>query len=134
MKSFFLRENQSLFKNEILEKPKTAESSICSKEVHVYMPTGCHCAMLEGRLAKSVIIPQITIVKTLPINRVISELEKKEFKQCVIHAFGVQDDVIGFSFRYRSFADSYTSYDGAGLQSGNAAVQIDLTKWEIKDS
>lgn len=126
--------NYKIYKSFLFEETRTAESSVYAREVYVYMQPGCHCAMLEGRMAKSVVIPQITIQKTVTLNRKISVLEKKEFKQCVIHSFGIQDDEIGFSFRYRSFSDSYTDYKSDGTQKGSAAVQIDLAKWEIQES
>ncbi len=123
-----------IYKSFLYNQTKTAESSVYAKEVHIYMPPGSHCAMLEGRMAKSIIIPQITIHKVRNINGKLSALEKKEFKQCVINSFGLRDSIIGFSFRYTSLNDSYTKFNLDGSQGGNAAVQIDFVKWEIKSS
>ncbi len=123
-----------VYKSFLYDQTKTAESSVYAKEVHVYMPSGVHCAMLEGRMAKSMIIPQITIHKVRRINGVLTTLEKKEFKQCVINSFGLKDSMIGFSFRYTSLNDSYTKFKPDGSQEGSAAVQIDLVKWEVKSS
>ncbi len=123
-----------IYKSFLYDQTKTAESSVYAKEVHVYMPSGSHCAMLEGRMAKSVIIPQITIQKVRNVSGKLSALEKKEFKQCVINSFGLRDSMIGFSFRYTSLNDSYTKFKADGSQEGSAAVQIDLVKWEVKSS
>ncbi len=126
--------NFMIYKSFLFEESKAAESSICAKDVHIYMGSGCHCAMLEGRMAKAVIIPCITVQKISNINKTTTVLEKKEFKQCVIRSFGVQDDVIAFSFRYRTFSDQYNNYNSKGVQTGNAAVQMDFVKWEIQES
>jgi len=123
-----------IFKSFLYDQTKTAESSVCAKEVHIYMPSGSHCAMLEGRMAKLSLIPSITIQKVKNINGKLTSLEKKEFKQCVINAFGLKDSMIGFSFRYTSLNDSYTKFKEDGSQAGNAAVQIDFVKWEVKSS
>lgn len=123
-----------IYKSFLYDQTKTAESSVCAKEVHIYMPSGSHCAMIEGRMAKSVIIPQITINKVCLINGKNVTLEKKEFKQCVINSFGLRDSMIGFSFRYTSLSDSYTKYKLDGSQEGSAAVQVDLVKWEVQSS
>lgn len=123
-----------MYKSFLYNQTKTAESSVFAKEVHIYMPPGSHCAMLEGRMAKSVIIPTITLQKVIVIDKKYTVLEKKEFKQCVINAFGMQDHLIGFSFRYTSLNDSYTEFKIDGTQEGSAAVQIDFVKWEIKSS
>ena len=123
-----------IYKSFLYDQTKTAESSVYAREVHINMQSGVHCAMLEGRMAKSVIIPQITIQKVRFLNKKITILEKKEFKQCVINAFGLKDDLIGFSFRYTSISDSYSKFKPNGTQGGSAAAQIDLVKWEIKQS
>lgn len=124
----------NIYRSFLFEETKTAESSVCAREVHIYMCPGSHCAMLEGRMAKNVIIPKVTIQKIMANRGTTSVLEKKEFKQCVISSFELQDDEINFSFRYRSFSDSYTDYKNGGEKKGSAAVQIDLAKWEIKES
>ena len=85
-----------IYKSFLYDQTKTAESSVYAKEVHIYMSPGIHCAMLQGRMAKSVIIPKITINKVKHIEGKLSILEKKEFKQCMINAFGLRDDTIGF--------------------------------------
>ena len=121
-----------IYKSFLYDQTKTAEISVYAKEVHIYMPSGTHCAMLEGRMAKSTIIPQITIDKVCPINGKLSILEKKEFKQCVINAFGLKDNTIGFSFRYLSLNDSYNKFNSDHTSAGSASVQIDLVKWEVK--
>lgn len=123
-----------IYKSFLFDQTKTAESSVFAKEVHIYMPPGSHCAMLEGRMAKSVIIPKIVIHKVDNINGKLFALEKKEFNQCIINAFGLKDSMIGFSFRYTSLSDSYAKFKPDGSQEGSAAVQIDLVKWEIKQS
>ncbi len=123
-----------MYKSFLYNQTKTAESSVFAKEVHIYMPSGSHCAMLEGRMAKSIIIPTITIQKISVKEQKQTVLEKKEFKQCVINAFAMQDHLIGFSFRYTSLNDSYTKFKEDGTQEGSAATQIDFVKWEIKAS
>lgn len=123
-----------MYKSFLYDQTQTAENSVYAKEVHVYMPSGVHCAMLEGRMAKSIIIPQITIQKVGFLSKKIAVWEKKEFKKCVINAFGLKDNVIGFSFRYTSISDSYSKFKPNGSQEGSAAAQIDLVKWEVKQT
>ncbi|MBO7454730.1 MAG: hypothetical protein K5766_02945 [Alphaproteobacteria bacterium] len=123
-----------IYKSFLYDQTKTAESSVYAKEVHIYMSPGIHCAMLQGRMAKSVIIPKITINKVKHIEGKLSILEKKEFKQCMINAFGLRDDTIGFSFRYTSLNDSYNKFNPDNTSAGNAGVQIDFVKWEVKSS
>lgn len=123
-----------IYKSFLYDQTKTAESSVYAKEVHIYMPSGSHSAMLEGRMAKSTIIPQITIHKTCIIKGQNTTLEKKEFKQCVINSFGLKDNMIGFSFRYTLLSDSYVKFKKNGTQEGSVATQIDLVKWEVKSS
>ena len=121
-----------IYKAFLFDQTKTAESSVYAREVHVYMPSGIHCAMLESRMAKAIIIPKITIFKSCTINGDLCALEKKEFNNCVINAFGMKDDLMGFAFRYTSLKDFYIQYKPDGTKEGSASTDIDLVKWEIK--
>lgn len=121
-----------IYKSFLYDQTKTAESSVYAKEVHIYMEPGIYCAMLQGRMAKSTIIPQITIDKVRPINGKLSVIEEKVFNQCVVNAFGIKDNMIGFSFRYTSLNDSYNKFNPDLSSAGNAGVQIDFVKWEVK--
>lgn len=121
-----------IYKAFLYDQTKTAESSVYAREVHIYMPSGIHCAMLESRMAKATIIPKITIFKSCTINGTLNALEKKEFNNCVINAFGIKDDLIGFAFRYTSLKDFYIQYKSNGTKEGSATTDIDLVKWEIK--
>lgn len=123
-----------IYKSFLYDQTKIAGSSVYATEVHVYMPPGVHCAMLQGRMAKSITIPQITIQKVQSVNGKLSTLEKKEFKQCIINAFGLRDNTIGFSFRYTSLKSSYNKFNPDNTSAGNAVVQIDFVKWEVKSS
>ena len=42
-------------------------SATTKQDVKIYMGSGVHCAMIQGRLAKGVTIPKITIKKTATI-------------------------------------------------------------------
>ncbi len=105
-----------------------------AEEVSIDILSGCHCAMLIGRMAKSIVIPNITIVKILTSNSKNNITEKKEFKNCVIQSFKMQDNLVNFSFRYSSFKDEYKDFKLDGMQKGNAAVQVDLIKWKVENT
>jgi hypothetical protein len=64
----------------------------------------------------------------------IETLETKEFSQCVIQSFSLVGEIVSFSFRYSSYADTYTDFDEDGSNLGTAATKIDLAKWEVEDS
>ncbi|MDR1333610.1 MAG: hypothetical protein LBJ71_00115 [Holosporaceae bacterium] len=118
----------------LFDGTKSSDTAVAAKDVKVYMISGPHCAMIQGRLAKGVVIPKITINKTAVLMGKIEIFEKKEFSQCVIQSFSVAGDVVSFSFRYSSYSDTYTDFDETGTNKGTAATQIDLAKWEVKDS
>ncbi len=124
----------SLSKSYIYGEKKVTSVMLNAEEVKVTMPPGCHCAMLIGRMGKSIVMPKITIVKVIIVNGKSTILEKKEFEKCVIQTFKMENDVINFSFRYSSFRDSYNDLKHDGTQKGNAAVQVDLIKWRLDNS
>jgi hypothetical protein len=118
----------------LFDKAKVSDSAVLSRDVRIYMGSGKHCAMIQGRLAKGVVIPKITVKKTTTLMKKIETLETKEFSQCIVQSFSVVGDIVVFSFRYSSYSDSYTDFSEKGTKAGNAAVSIDLAKFEIKDS
>jgi hypothetical protein len=118
----------------LFDGSKSSDTAVAAKDVKIYMKSGTHCAMIQGRLSKGVVIPKITIKKNAVLIGKTETLETKEFSQCVIQLFSVVGDVVSFSFRYSSYSDTYTDFDDAGTNKGTAATQIDLAKWEIKDS
>jgi len=118
----------------LFDGSKSSDSAVSARDVKIYIGSGRHCAMLQGRMAKGVVIPKITIKKVTRLMGEIATLEVKEFEQCLIQSFSVIGKVSAFSFRYSSYSDSYTDFKEDGTKLGTAATQIDLAKWEIKDS
>ncbi|MCR5224694.1 MAG: hypothetical protein K6C34_01295 [Alphaproteobacteria bacterium] len=115
-------------------KTKVSDSAIVADDVKIYMAPGRHCAMLQGRMAKGVVIPKITIKKTQYISGEIAVLETKEFLKCVIQSFERKGELVTFTFRYITFSDSYTDFKEDGTKLGNAAAKIDLSSWKIENS
>jgi hypothetical protein len=118
----------------LFDGSKSSDSAVAAHDVKIYMEPGIHCAMIQGRLAKGIVIPKITVKKTTFLMGKNETLESKEFSQCVIQSFSSVGDVISFSFRYSSYSDTYTDFDENGTNKGTAATKIDLAKWEIEDS
>jgi hypothetical protein len=118
----------------LFDGAKSSDSAVVAKDVNVYMESGVHCAMIQGRLAKGIVIPKITIKKTTFLVGKIEILETKEFSQAVIQSFSIAGDVVSFSFRYSSYSDTYTDFDEKGINKGTAATKVDLAKWDVKDS
>lgn len=118
----------------VFEESKLAENSICARDVSVYMSGGTHCAMLIGRMAKSVILKKITIKKVQMLNKELLERETKEFSNCVITSFEECNEGVFFSFRCQSISNTYQDIGKKGEKTGQAAVQLNLTKWETKES
>ncbi|MBQ3564984.1 MAG: hypothetical protein IJA14_02420 [Alphaproteobacteria bacterium] len=118
----------------VFEESKLAENSICAKDISVYMPSGTHCAMLIGRMSKSVILKKIIIKKVQMINKELLVRETKEFGNCVITSFEEYNEGVVFSFRCQSLSNTYQDIGKKGEKTGQAAVQLNLTKWETKES
>ncbi|MDR1236010.1 MAG: hypothetical protein LBJ96_03305 [Holosporaceae bacterium] len=118
----------------LFDGSKSSDTAVAAKDVKVYMKSGIHCAMIQGRLAKGIVVPKVTIKKNAVLMGKMENLEAKEFSECVFQSFSVVGDVVSFSFRYSSYSDTYTDFDDAGTNKGTAATQVDLAKWEIKDS
>jgi hypothetical protein len=118
----------------LFDGSSSSDSAVAARDVKVYMKSGVHCAMIQGRLAKGIVIPKITIKKTTLLMGKIETLELKEFSQCVIQSFSIVGDMVSFSFRYSSYSDTYTDFDEKGINKGTAATKIDLAKWEIENS
>jgi hypothetical protein len=118
----------------LFDGKKSPDSAVSARDVKVYMGSGVHCAMIQGRLAKGIVIPKITVKKTAFLMEKIETLETKEFSQCVVQSFSISGDAVSFSFRYASYSDSYSSFDEKGVNKGKAAAKIDLAKWEVENS
>jgi hypothetical protein len=118
----------------LFDGAKSSDSAVSARDVKIYMGSGIHCAMIQGRLAKGIVISKITIKKATSLKGKFEILETKEFSQCVIQSFSIVGDTISFSFRYSSYSDSYSSFDLDGTSKGKAATKIDLAKWEVEDS
>ena len=110
---------------------KITEATLNAEELKVEMLQGCHCAMLLGRLAKSVVISKITILSTQLIKGKRIELYKKEFSKCVLQTYSEQDDICSFSARFNALNVSYENLKPDGTKQGNAAAKIDLLKWKV---
>jgi hypothetical protein len=118
----------------LFDGKKSTDSAVLAQDVKIHLPSGKHCAMIQSRLAKGTEISKITIMKTTSLTGKILTLEEKTFSKCVIQSFSYVGEVVSFSFRYSSYSDSYTDYNEDTSKKGTAASQIDLIKWEIKDS
>ena len=123
-----------IVRSSLFDKVKVADSAVMAEDVKIHMGPGRHCAMLQGRMAKGVVIPKITLKKTQYISGEIEVLETKEFSQCVIQSFERKGELVTFAFRYTSFSDSYTDFKEDGTKLGNAATKIDLADWKVENS
>jgi hypothetical protein len=103
---------------------RSFDSAMIKQDVKIYMGSGAHCAMIQGRLAKKVVIPKITVKKTTTLMGKIETLETQEFSQCVIMSFSVIGDVVSFSFQYFSCSYTYTEFKEDGSQSGTAVAEV----------
>ncbi|MDR0632166.1 MAG: hypothetical protein LBF54_02945 [Holosporaceae bacterium] len=103
---------------------RSFDSTMAKQSVKIYMGSGVHCAMIQGRLAKGVVIPKITIKKTTTIMGKMETLEMQEFSQCVIMSFSVVGDVVSFPFQYFSCSYTYTEFKEDGSQSGTAVAEV----------
>jgi hypothetical protein len=118
----------------LFDGEKSFDSAVSAKNVKIYMGAGGHCAMIQGRLTKGIVIPKIIIKKTAVLMGKTEILETKEFSKCVIQSFLLIGEVVSFSFRYSSYADSYTDFNEDGTVRGTTASKIDLIKWEVENS
>jgi hypothetical protein len=118
----------------LFDGAKSSDSAVAARDVKIYMGSGTHCAMIQGRLAKGVVIATITVKKTAILMGKLEILETKEFSQCVIQSFSIVGDTVCFSFRYSSYSDTYAQFGEDGTSKGTAATKIDLAKWEVEDS
>lgn len=118
----------------VFDKVKVADSAVMAEDVKIYMGPGRHCAMIQGRMAKGVVIPKITVKKTQYISEELAVLETKEFSKCVIQSFERKGELVTFAFRYASYSDSYIDYKDDGTKGGNAATQIDFADWKVENS
>ncbi|MDR1561392.1 MAG: hypothetical protein LBS23_03495 [Holosporaceae bacterium] len=118
----------------LFDGSKSSDSAVTAEDVKVYISSGIHSPMIQGRMAKGVIIPKITIKKVASLSGKLETLENKEFSKCVIQSFSRIGEQIAFTFRYSSYSDSYTDIQVDGTKGGTAATKIDLVTWEIEDS
>ncbi|MBE6447382.1 MAG: hypothetical protein E7015_02745 [Alphaproteobacteria bacterium] len=112
---------------------KIADAMLNAEELQVEMFQGCHCAMLLGRLAKSVVISKITVLYTQLFSEERTEFCKKEFGKCVLQSFLEKDDICTFTAKYSSLNISYTDLKSDGTKRGSAAAQIDVLKWKVEN-
>ena len=118
----------------VFDRKKSFDTAVLAENIKIYMSAGGHCAMIQGHLTKSIVIPKITIKKTTVLTGKIEILETKEFLKCVIQSFSLTGDIVFFSFSYSSYSDFYTDFNKDGTTRGTAGVKIDLTKWEVENS
>ncbi|MDR0968830.1 MAG: hypothetical protein LBL99_04360 [Holosporaceae bacterium] len=118
----------------LFDGAKSSDSAVAARDLKVYMSSGTHCAMIQGRLAKGIVVSKITIKKAASIGGKFQTLETKEFSQCVVQTFSIVGDVVSFSFRYSSYSDAYASFNEDGTSKGTAATKVDLAKWEVENS
>ena len=116
------------------EGNKFAESIVSANDVKIYMRPGSYCAAIQGKMAAGTVISKITLQKIVSNFSAVVVLEEKTFSSCVIQSFSRIKETVCFSFRYASYSDSYTDYGGDGSKIGTSAVNVDVTKWEIKES
>jgi hypothetical protein len=118
----------------LLDNSKVSDTAVLARDVKIDIGSGSHCAMIQGRLAKGVVIPKIIIKKVTSLMKKLESIETKEFFQCVIQSFAVIGENILFTFRYSSYSDTYTDFSEDGTNLGTAATKIDLAKWKVEDS
>ncbi|MDR2766144.1 MAG: hypothetical protein LBB63_01625 [Holosporaceae bacterium] len=127
----------SMSRVSLFDGEKTSDSAVSAKNVKIYIPTGTHCAMIQSRMAKKVVIPKISMKRIATLAERTETLEEKEFSQCIIHsfsrAFSDNREEISFTFSCLSFSDSYTSIKNDGTNGGKAAVKVDFAAWKIDD-
>lgn len=117
----------------LFDKVKVTDSAVNASDVKIYITPGRHCAMLQGRMSKGVVIPKITLKKTKSIEGKLEVLESKEFSKCTIQSFERLGEIVIFSFRYTSYSDTYTDFKDNGVKIGTAATNVDLASWKIKE-
>ena len=100
-------------------------SAVALQEVKIYIGSGSHCAMIQGRMAKSVMIPKIVIKKVSLLMGKIDILVEMEFSNCVIQSFSIVGEVVFFTFCYMSCYYSYTEFNEDGTERGSVADQVD---------
>jgi hypothetical protein len=120
-----------IYKFSTPEGEKTYDTSVCAKNVKVYIPNGSHCANIQNCLAQGKAIETITLRKVATISNKKQILEEKKFSNCFLQAFKRKEEVASFLFRYSSYKDEYTDFEEDGTKKGTAAVSVDLIKWEI---
>jgi hypothetical protein len=106
---------------------KSTDPSIVLKRVKIFMTPGSHCAMLQGRMAKGIIIEKITLIKTATVNEKREIIESLEYSHCVIDTFAIYGNEAAFSFQYISCSYSYTEFKADGVRVGNATGKIGLS-------
>ncbi|MDR3186946.1 MAG: hypothetical protein LBT63_00740 [Holosporaceae bacterium] len=122
----------------LFDGEKTSDSAVSAKNTKIYMLSGVHSAIIQGRMAKKVVIPKISMKKLASLSGSLEVIEEKEFSKCIIHSFSQifspDREEIAFTFSCSSFSDSYTEIKKDGVKGGNAAVKIDFAAWKIEDS
>jgi hypothetical protein len=118
----------------LFDGAKSSDTMVLAQDVKIHMNSGSHCAMIQGRLAKGIAIPKITVKKVTLLMEKIECLETIEFSQSVVQSFSIVERGVLFSFRYSSYSYSYKDFKEDGTLRGSAAVAIDLVKWETENS
>ncbi|MDR2723836.1 MAG: hypothetical protein LBB25_01350 [Holosporaceae bacterium] len=110
----------------LLNGKKSSDSAMALQKVEVFLESGSHCAMIQGRMAKNAMIPKIIIKKISSSMGKIEILEEKEFSSCVIDEFSITGEIVSFSFHYLVCLDSYTDFHIDGTKYGNVANQVNI--------
>ncbi|MDR0556000.1 MAG: hypothetical protein LBG20_03270 [Holosporaceae bacterium] len=94
------------------------------KGVKIYMPSGIHCAMIQGRLAKSIVIPKIILKRTSVINGKVEIIDEINFLQCIVVLFAIIGDAVSFCFQYASMSYTHTALRPDGNRAGQAMAEL----------
>ena len=115
----------------LFDGQKSSDSSVCAKDVKIYLPPSRFCAALQSNLASGKEISKIILKKVGFMNQKLDTIEEKEFTKCVIQTFERKQEIASFTFRYAGYSDTYQDFKRDGTKSGKAATKIDLPTWKV---